>query len=158
MPRSGGTVLNAKNPRATAVIEQDNTNSGAGLGQSCNVAPDKLSIATSWPWQFTEAPVKPFAPAALRFKCARSGGAGRLSFQRSGQSQKYRVRCPGAAATPNPSLKRRANSAPSGPRGATSFILHRAGLPSRRWLPLSSNVRQRRELRATLQQSQRLSA
>jgi len=47
-------------------------------------------------------------------------------------------------ARPNPSLKRRANSAPPGPRGATSFILHRAGLPSRCWLPLSSNVRPHR--------------
>jgi hypothetical protein len=39
------------------------------------------------------------------------------------------------------SLKRRANSAPSGPRGGTSFILHRAGLSSHCRLPLSSNVR-----------------
>jgi hypothetical protein len=47
-------------------------------------------------------------------------------------------------ARPNHSLKRRANSVPPGPRGGTSFILHRAGLASHRRLPLSSNVRPRK--------------
>ena len=41
----------------------------------------------------------------------------------------------------NPSLKRSANSKPPGPRGATSFILHRAGLAPHCRRPLSSNVR-----------------
>jgi hypothetical protein len=49
-----------------------------------------------------------------------------------------------AKATPNPSLKASANSVPSGPRGATSFILLRAGLPSHCWRRLSSNVRPRK--------------
>jgi hypothetical protein len=48
------------------------------------------------------------------------------------------------ALTPNPSLKASANSMPPGPRGATSFILLRAGLPSRCWRRLSSNVRPHR--------------
>ena len=60
-------------------------------------------------------------------------------------SQGARLRRPSGLCMPwpNPSLKGSANSKPPGPRGTTSFILHRAGLPSYCRHPLSSNVRPR---------------
>jgi hypothetical protein len=70
---------------AAVVIEQEIANANAYLLQGRSAAPDRLDFASSKSSQLAELHVKPFDSAAPKFKFARSGGASRLRFHRSGQ-------------------------------------------------------------------------